>query len=189
MATKKFPSFKKPKGLKRLPGLGKKKRMEPLPDLDAGPERIANLVDPEVVRLTTALGSEQLAKKLLKLREKFPDATVPELVVMEFLDRRGVKYEFQKWLIGGRAVRGGQVVDFAVDMGSTTYIWEVQGNFWHDKPGKIQADEAQKFALLGLSVFGKKVGKVISLWESRLMDKQRRSATLEAAMTGTELGK
>jgi hypothetical protein len=109
--------------------------------------------------------------------------------VMEWLDRKGVKYEFQKWLLGGRALRGGQVVDFAVDLGVSTLIWEVQGNYWHMRPGKPQVDEAQKFALLGLSVFGKKVTGVVALWESRLIDKYKRNHVMEMAMAGIELGK
>lgn len=180
--------LKKPKGLKGLSGLGRKEKLPPLPDL-AEPPQIASVSDDELARLIDVLGDRNLAKKLLKLKQKFPDGTMPELVVMEYLDRNGVGYEFQKWLLGGRQLRGGQVVDFAVDRGTHTLIWEVQGTYWHTRPGNPQRDEAQKFALLGLSVFGKPVKGVISLWESRLMSKYERKGVLEMAMSGIELGK
>jgi hypothetical protein len=190
MAKVKAPEFKKPKALKGLSGLGRKHKQPPLPDLDSGPERVASLVNDELANLSRALGDdEKLAKKLLKLKQKFPDGTMPELVVMEWLDRRGIKYEFQKWLLGGRVLRGGQVVDFALDLGTSTLILEVQGNYWHTRPGKVQLDEAQKFALLGLSVFGQKVSRVVAVWESRLMDKHKRNHTMEMALAGVELGK
>jgi hypothetical protein len=189
MAKVKTPVYKKPDSFKGLPGLGKKKRQQPLPKLEDTVQLVANLVDDELANLTRAVGDEKYAKKLLKLKKKFPDGTMPELVVMEWLDRKGIKYEFQKWLLGGRAIRGGQVVDFALDLGVSSMIWEVQGNYWHSRQGKPQIDEAQKFALLGLSVFGKKVTRVVALWESRLMDKYKRNNVMEMAMSGIELGK
>lgn len=181
-------NLKKPPGLKKLPSLFKQDKLPPLPDLDAGPDPFGGPSDDELGRLTLVLGDRKLAQRILKLKEKFPDGTFPELVAMEFLNRRNVKYEFQKWLLGGRALRGGQVVDFALDMGTHTLIWEVQGNYWHTRPGKPQLDEAQKLALLGLSVYGKKVKGVVALWESRLMSKYKRKGVLEMGLSGIELG-
>jgi hypothetical protein len=190
MAKVKVAEFKKPQGLKRLPGLGKTVKAKPLPDLDDGPERVENLVDTELTRLTDALGDGRLAKKLLKLKKQFPDATMLELAIMEFLDRKQVRYEFQKWLLGGRKIRGGQVTDFTVDMGTYVIIIEAQGSYWHNRPGSHANDEAQKFALLGLSVWGKKIKKVIAVWEQRIMqpNKTKREQTLQLALSGIEVG-
>jgi len=188
MAPTPLKRLSKPKTLKGLSGLGRTQKLPPLPDL-AQPGQLASVADDELSRLTDTLGDRTLAKKLLNLRKKFPDATMPELVTMEFLDRRAVRYQFQKWLLGGRSIRGGQIVDFALDMGTHTLIWEVMGNYWHTRPGQAQLDEGQKHTLLGLSVFGKPVRGVVSLWESRLMSKYQRKGALEMAMAGVELGR
>lgn len=181
----------KPKSLKKLKGFGKQNQPKPLPDLDVGQETVANLVDDELARWTTALGSESLAKKLQKLRDKkYPDATLPELVCLEWLERKRYKFEFQVWLLGGRVLKGGQVVDVVVDVGARVMILEVQGNYWHTRPGAIQRDEGQKYALLGLTVWGKKVAGVIALWESRLVQPvaSKREQVMQLAMRGIELG-
>jgi hypothetical protein len=192
MATVKAPTFTKPKALKGLPGLGRKHKQQPLPDLDSGPLRMESLVDNELANLTRALGGdERLAKRILKLQKKFGGSiqgTVIELIIMDYLDRHNYKYEFQKWLLGGRAIRGGQVVDFAVDMGNRVIVLEPQGGYWHTRPGKVQIDAAQRLALMGTTIWGKKV-VVVEIWERRLMDKHLRNPALEAAMAGIEVGR
>lgn len=187
----KAPKFGKPKSFKKLSGLGKKQGVEPLPDLDDGPERVLNLVDDELTRLTDALGDEQLAKKVLKLKEKHPTGTMLELTVMEYLDRKRIRYVFQQWLLGGRILKGGQVTDYIVDAGPTVMVWECQGQYWHSRPGSVANDSAQEMALLGITFQGKKISKVIEIWESRIMqpNKAMREQTLNQARNGVELGK
>lgn len=186
-----LPKVAKPKAFKKLPGLGKAQGGEPLPDLDDGPERVASLVDDELARLTDALGDEALAKKVLNLKKKFPDASTLEVAIMEFLDRKRINYVFQQWLLGGRALKGGQVTDFIVESGATMTVWEAQGNYWHSRPGSVAHDEAQRFALIGLSFRGKRISAVIDIWESRIMqpNKAMREQTLNLAVMGVELGK
>lgn len=190
MLASPLKGLKKPKALKSLPGLGKKVKQQPLPDLDSGPQRMESLVDEELARLADALGDEKLAKKLLKLKKKFPDATMLELAIMEFLDRKQKKYVWQQWLLGGRKLKGGQVTDFIVDMGTYAMVIEAQGGYWHNRPGSRQRDQAQRFALLGLSIWGKKITKVIEVWEQRIMqpNKARREQTLNLALSGVEIG-
>jgi hypothetical protein len=192
MAKVKTPVYKKPDSFKGLPGLGKKKRQQPLPKLEDTVQLVANLVDDELANLTRALGGdERLAKRILKLQKKFGGSiqgTVIELIIMDYLDRHNYKYEFQKWLLGGRAIRGGQVVDFAVDMGNRVIVLEPQGGYWHTRPGKVQIDAAQRLALMGTTIWGKKV-VVVEIWERRLMDKHLRNPALEAAMAGIEVGR
>lgn len=189
MIASPLKGLKKPPGLKRLPTLGQTVKLPPIQDINTRPPQMPDTTDDVVARLTNVLGDRNLAKKLVNLKKKFPLATFPELVAMEFLDRRGIRYEFQKALLGGRAIRGGQIVDFALDRGTHSIIWEIQGTFWHTRPGRSQLDEAQKFGLLGLSVFGKPVKAVVALWESRLMTKYKRNTVLEAGLTGQELGR
>ena len=179
------------KGLKGLPGLGRKqRRVPPLPTLGEQPGRVAALEDDEVQRLTRQLGDEALAKRVLKLKKKWPDGTIPELIAADFLERRRAKYEFQKQVIGGRKIKGGQVLDFVVDQGISVHIWEIQGKYWHTRPGKKQVDEAQRMALMGIQIWGKKVSAVIEIWDSRIAtdNRAKRQQALEAGLTGRELG-
>jgi len=179
----------KPKALKRLPGLGRREKLPPLPNLGGEPSTVT-LTDDALQRLTNQLGDEALAKRVLKLQEKWPQGTVPEMIVMDFLERRRVKYEYQVWLLGGRVLKGGQVVDFVVDLGIGVMIVEVEGNYWHTRPGKAQLDEGQKMALLGLMVWGKKVRGVVEVWESRIAtdNRTRRDQALNAMLQGKGLG-
>jgi len=178
------------KGLPRLKSLGKAERIPPLPTLGEQPRRVAALVDDEILRLTNQLGDEALAKRVLKLQKKWPKGTTPELVVMDFLERRRVTYGFQVWVIGGRKIKGGQVLDFVVDQGRNVHIWEVQGMYWHLRQDKLATDAAQRMALMGIRIWGKKVGAVVELWDSRLAtdNRAKRSQVMEAAMQGRELG-
>lgn len=187
----KAPSFKKPKALKALKGWGKAEKLPPLPDLDAGPERVASLVDDELARLTNALGDSQLAKRILKLKKKYPDGTTLELAIMDWFDRKRIRYFYQQWLLGGRILKGGQVVDFIIEQGARPVVIEAQGNYWHTRPGLMGHDEAQRFALLGTTFHGKKIGAVIEVWESRIMtpNKSMRERTMQLALQGIEVGK
>jgi len=181
----------KPKSLKKLRGLGGSYKLPPIPDLSVEPERIAAVTDDAVQNLTNPLGDEQLAKRVLKMKKnEYPNATMPELVAIDFLKRRGTKWGFQVWALGGRKTIGGQVLDLIVDMGMGIAIWEIQGNYWHNRPGKMQLDKAQKFALVGIEIWGKPVTKVLEIWESRIMtdNRSRRRQVFEMAMSGIELG-
>ena len=186
-------SLKPLPGLRRLAplkGLGRKQRTPPLPTLGQQPGQVAALEDDEVQRLTRQLGDEALAKRVLKLKKKWPDGTIPELIAADFLERRRAKYEFQKQVIGGRKIKGGQVLDFVVDQGISVHIWEIQGKYWHTRPGKKQVDEAQRMALMGIRIWGKKVSAVIEIWDSRIAtdNRAKRQQALEAGLTGRELG-
>lgn len=191
MNLKTLPKLKKPKGLKKLPGLGKATKLPPLPKLEVGTPQVASLLDDELARLTNALGDERLAKKVLKLKEKYPLASTLECVIMEYLDRKRAHYIFQQTLLGGRKVKYGQVVDFLVDKGHYILIIEAQGNYWHTRKGQEGIDAAQRMALLSTTYQGKPILKVIAVWESRIMQPNRsiRERTLDAAMNGMELGK
>jgi hypothetical protein len=188
----KAPEFSKPKSLKKLKGLGKKQKAIPLPTLDKPVMRDELPVDLELSNMTRALGGdERLAKRILKLQKKFGgtiQGTIIELIIMDYLDRKHYKYEFQKWLFGGRGLKGGQVVDFAVDMPMRVIILEPQGDYWHTRPGKIQTDAAQRLALMGTKIWGKPV-ILVEIWERRLMNRYLRNPALDAAMMGEELGR
>lgn len=190
MAKVKAPTFAKPKGMKTLSAFGKKEATKPLPDLDDGPEWVAATVDPELLRLTNALGDEKLAKRVLKDKTKYPDYSTLELVIRDWLASRNVAFQGQVWVLGGRKLAGGQVLDFVIDQGSSVLVLEAQGNYWHTLDGKVQSDAAQRLALLGITIWGKKVRAVVEVWESRIIvDKpSKRNQTMELALLGVELG-
>ncbi len=186
--------LKKPKAMKGLKTLGGHQQgQEPMPSLDHGPERTIDVVPPDLIAAERALGDVNLAKRILKLRAQYcktTSGTIPELLVMDWLNRQHQNYLFQYPLFGGRMKQGGQVVDFAVDTGAKAIIIEVQGIYFHSTPGKVQFDEAERLALLGVQLWGKPVS-LVEVWESRLVTpvKERREAVMRAAMQGEELGR
>jgi hypothetical protein len=190
VAKDKAPAFGKPKALKKLKGLGKATGAMPLPKLDNPVVREEQPVDSELSRLTATLGDAKLAKKVLRLKTRYPDASTLEVVMIEWFDRKHVKYVFQQWLLGGRAIKGGQVTDFIVDAGMFQIVIEAQGSYWHNRLGSKQHDEVQKFRLIGLTFQGKKIKSVINVWESKIMQpiKAIREQTMRLAISGIDVG-
>jgi hypothetical protein len=189
----KTPKLEKPRSLKALPKWTKKNNIPELPTLAEKPEWEQSMVDDKVALWAAALGSESLAKRLIKLEAsgKYPDATLPELVALDWLTKNQYKHVFQQTLLGGRALKGGQVVDIVVELGTGVVILEVQGNYWHSKPGMPQRDAAQRLALMNMSVYGKKVTAVIEVWESRLVQPVQsiRDDVMQCALMGIAKGK
>ena len=182
----KTPTFEKPASMKAW---AKTPQAMKHPSLTPPPERFADESDDTLQALTRELGGdEKLAKRVMKLKKQFPLGTFPELVTYDWLQRRGIFFEYQKAVLGGRALRGGQVVDFALDQGLFASVWEVQGRYWHTRPGKIQADEAERMALMSIEIFGKPVKYVVEIWDTRIMDKHKRNQVFEQALAGVELG-
>lgn len=181
------------KGLKGLPGLkglGRPPRVPPLPTLGDQPARVAALADDEVQRLANQLGDEALAKRIVKLKKKWPKMTTLEGVAMDFLERKRITYVFQQSVFGGRRLRFGQVLDFVIDQGSSVLVWETNGRYWHTRPGKEKGDEAQRLALMGTKIWGKRVSAVVTLWDTRIAtdNRSKRQQALEAALSGKQLG-
>lgn len=176
--------------LRRLPGMGRRRALPPLPHGERKPEELAVLVSQEQESLAERLGDENLAKRVLKRKKTMPKATVPELIFMDFLDRRRIKYSYQQYLLGGRVLKGGQVVDFIIEDAGRVIIVEVQGLYWHSKPEKQRIDVAQRMALLALTIFGRRVSSVVELWDTRLVtnDRAKRRQAMENALLGVELG-
>jgi hypothetical protein len=176
------------KARKRLPTLGRHHSLPPIPDLSQSVQAEAPNADTEYDKLVEATGSETMAKRILKLKKQYPNGTYPELVVMDWLMQHNVKWAYQFWVLGGKVLSGGQVVDFVVDVGSRAIVIEVQGNYWHTRGGSIQHDFAERLALLGITIWGKKVG-VVEVWESRIMDKYKRDHAMQMALLGIEVGR
>lgn len=180
--------IRKPKLLKTLAGIGG--RRPPLynlqlPEISRQKEDffVDNSWEDRVARET---GDRPLAKRLSNLRKEFPYGTVPELITLDWLRGKNERYIYQAQLYGGW-VAGGLVPDFVVLSRGRAMAWLVNGNYFHDRPGKREKDEADKLRLLGANINGVEIQKVVILWESRLL--RDSEATLEDALAGFERGK
>lgn len=136
-----------------------------LPDMDSQ--------DPVLTGLINKLGgNRELAKRILRLQTEFPIATIPELLVMTWLQKEGYSFEFQVEMMGGRNMAGGLVVDFLIPGdGTNATIFQVQGNFWHSISKKGFYDQTSNYRMLGQSARGYTIAKVIEIWESDLLSR------------------
>jgi hypothetical protein len=136
-----------------------------------------------VIRLLR--GDETLARKIMSLQQKFPDGTTPELVVMEYLDRKQIKYMYQPYIFGGKA-SGKGVPDFALQQGPFWNIWEIEGNYWHSAKFETKEDQrVQQRRLLNHYFNGLKVQYWCQLWEEDIYN--RRDFVMEQAVRGIAL--
>lgn len=143
-------------------------------------DQIANLTE-----------SRSLAKRIMALQKKWPYGTLPELIAIDWLERHGYVensgYLYQTGLLGGRTP-GGVVPDIVVFDGSRTWVWQIQGNYWHHRPERAALDAIQISVLRAATIRGRPVTGVVAIWERRLVDKRLREGVLYAAMAGQELG-
>lgn len=177
------------RGLSKLKGLGPD---EPLPppynpkDPKFGQE---GLVPDALAQITRDLeGDTQLAKQVFALKKDYPNGSIPELAIMALLRRNAINYHYQVWLLGGRRLKNGAVVDFIIDVGTDLSAWRIQGNYWHNRASRERIDTAQKYILLGQQVFGKRIARVVDLWDTKIMRRSSRQRVFDAALAGQELG-
>lgn len=175
--------------MKGLPNKLGSQRNKTIPKVAALPEAgiFADQTDDEVDRLMQLLGSEKLAKKVHKLAQQYPVATVPELVTYEWLERSGYPFQFQLWLYGGRRAPSGQglVPDFVVTPGGAPIVWQVQGEYWHSIQRKGDRDKSANLRMLAASIKGRKVSAVVELWEDDIY--HRRPQIFLSALQGIGL--
>lgn len=175
----------KSRDMKRLRGIGARERQQPPQAPDVPP-----VTQPDRGReeeLAQALGDDELARRVVKLTERFPYGTVPEMLAMDWLDKNLADYVYQAQVNGGYR-QGGQVPDFVVKQGDRGIALLIQGDYWHNVPGKRQADEADRIRLRGQYYQGVILEAVIWIWESLLMQsKQRRDEVMAAALQRQEI--
>lgn len=167
----------------RLPGKAASPRAPVRSPAPPAPEQ-TNVQDPLLVRFTDALNDEKLAKRLVKLQKQFPVATLPELVVYDWLLKEHMRFQYQVELFGGRRTRGGLLPDFVVELGSRTLAWQVQGEYWHSVGLKGDADRTANLRMLGQIVNGRRIDAVVELWETDLYQRSKRTTTLRLALSG-----
>src|SRR6478609_8843001 len=106
------------KGYRSLPTMdGKRHRKETnltIPKLDLGHKTQFDVTEDDAQELARVLKNEPLAKRVRKLQKtKYPYGTVPELLMLDYLDAHGEKYKYQAEIYGGFR-SGGLVPDFVV---------------------------------------------------------------------------
>jgi hypothetical protein len=174
------------KGLPKLPKLyglrRRKRRFHPLP---LTPPKL-DLVSSEISELARRLKDETLARRVLRLRERFVQATIPELVVYDWLSRQGHRFWYQVEFNGGRRQLGGLVPDFVVAVGGQAMVWQVQGEYWHTLQAQKERARQVRLSLMGQIVMGnRRARKVIDLWESDIY--RKRPQIFQMALAGLGL--
>lgn len=130
---------------------------------------------PEAMRAWARRIGEKRARECWNLAQKGVQATLPELCAYAWLNRRGIAFEFQTSLMGGRQTSGGAVIDFLV-MGLSSnghYVWRIQGEYWHTMPEVELKDFVQAARLKRLKVGGIPIVEVVDLWENDVYDRHR----------------
>lgn len=149
------------------------------------PSRVDEAPD-ELDRIVRILGDPKTADRVYKLKRRYPYGTLPELVVLDWLERMQIAYKYQVSAFGGRRNRGGLVPDFLVPNQGKAMVWLVQGEYWHSTGRKGWEDHTAKLRLTGRWVDGYQVRQVLELWESDLYG-GRADQTLRLAMAGIEI--
>ena len=99
-----------------------------------------------------------------------------ELVIILWLTKRGIDFQFQSSLMGGFYELGGAVVDFIVQ----GYLaWRVFGEYWHRGVRKEGSDAVQREMLENLDF------TVVDIWSDDI--ESRLDETLTKALQGEEM--
>ncbi len=65
-----------------------------------------------------------------------------EAICVAWLNRRGINFDFQTSLAGGRFELGGSIVDILIP--ELDLAWRVQGRYWHTGVAKKGMDDIQR---------------------------------------------
>ncbi len=100
-----------------------------------------------------------------------------ELIVLNWLDKRKINYQFQTSLAGGRFELGGSVIDILLP--DRMLAWRIFGEYFHRGVVKEGTDLIQKenLAAMGLTV--------IDIWGDDVKD--RLEQTMRLALRGEEV--
>lgn len=142
--------------------------------------------DAELEHWIWLLGGDGAAVKLAKqARAKqaiYPFATFPELLALIWLDTKGIPYEFQQYVLGGRNRAGGVVPDILIPQGAGYLVWSIVGVYWHQE--RFQSDESDRLVVLASTVNGLPVEAFIIIVEDDIYNKW--DEVLTAAYNGIE---
>lgn len=176
------------KGVTGLPGIDGKRSVEqkqPLPEPKVADSLL--LYDDKQADLARLVGSTKLARKVMALQRQYPNGTVPELLVMDWLNDQGLEYVYQAPLGGGRTIKGGLVADFLVTNPVGLSCWFIQGDYWHTQVGTTEKNTVDKTVALTQEYAGRQITEALELWENKLY--KARDNVCQMALAGIELGR
>lgn len=158
-----------PTKLKRMPRMkGAKKRK--LPDMTGADPKLADRQPDALQEFIRDLGGRsadvKLAKRVFSMKQEFPAASRPELVIYCWLTDKKIPFTYQAMMFGGRRAKGGLVPDFVVNYGGMGLVWQVQGEYWHRRTSNHgQKDFANTARFIGMDYHGVRISAVVELWE------------------------
>lgn len=172
------------KRLKALPPLYKK-----FPDVkgikfeDVLPSVVINAMDgtfdltsPIIKEILDRVGNKAsdypMAVRVAKLMGQYPNAPLTELITYDWLRASGFQFVYQAALFGGRASKSGILPDFLVEDGGEWNVWQSQGEYWHSYGQNQGQDASEKLRMIGQTVAGRRISKVINTWESDIYFKR-----------------
>ena len=101
-----------------------------------------------------------------------------ELIVIRWLDKKKIPYNFQTSLAGGFFELGGAVVDFLVE---PNLAWRIMGEYYHSGVEKTGEDIIQK------EMLGELGYTVVDILGDDLLDPARLEQTMQLALQGVEM--
>jgi len=102
-----------------------------------------------------------------------------ERIVLAWLDKRHIIYEFQSSQMGGRYELGGSIVDVLIH--ELNLAWRIHGDYWHKPIAKRATDEVQR------EILESQGWTVVDIWGSDLETPEEVNSTLEKALLGQEV--
>lgn len=142
--------------------------------------------DEELSRWIWLLGNTPEAVKRAKQcrakQETYPFATFPELLCLIWLDQKGIPYQFQEYVLGGRNRAGGVVPDVLIPQGSGWLVWSVVGAYWHSE--RFQSDASDRLVIKASTIQGFPVEAFVIIVEDDLFTQW--DEVLSAAYVGIE---
>lgn len=173
-----------------LPRLGGRGQKSFLPELDVPTiEKQEDVEAQQIGRIRRQIGDhagdEEVARSVWTLKQKFPTATIPELLAYNWLERNRYGFWYQVEMLGGR-FRGGLIPDFVIFNSGRGLAWLVQGEYYHSE--RFQAAHSQQnrdinaeLEIIGKYVAGVRVDTVVTLREEDIYDRRPDVFRLAAA--------
>jgi hypothetical protein len=150
-------------------------------------DKFAGVMDPRMTEILAKIGrgsrNEATARRVMRLEEKaeYANATLPELLAIDYLERNNIPFLFQVIAAGGRNIPGGRVPDFVLPMGSGALVILVQGEWYHPSP---QVELQTRLIIMSSILAGMKPWAVVQVFEDDIYLDQE--GVMSLAVNGIE---
>ena len=102
-----------------------------------------------------------------------------EEICYRWLTKRGIIFDFQSSMMGGRYELGGAIADFSIY--ELNLILRIQGDYFHKPLTKRATDEVQR------EILENQGWTIVDIWGSDLETPEEINTTLEKALQGLEV--